>query len=480
MKKIISISLRKTHKAIRTTINQTLIVDTAWEIVHDDMTFNQLINKVSVILLSREEVNVINDMTLEFRRNLLEYIQETIDNIFEVEYRLVKWFDKDGYFCSAEYPHIINTVDKPEINKSLFREVSEPVTTVTLKGSNKVMDNNSKDILELYASTNMMVRDDIDPDTIRLYSALEYERNKGNVSEPMMKYRQRMINLAEETILYMGYVFADTRKFDSSSRDYSLNRFGHAQQYSDSFQKSLIQPELTYTVTKDSIKIAKEYLLDEFKVDRWYPLYKRSIKLVDENLELLKDWNDGLKVNFTIDGKELGKALHVMDVVNNIIRNEGNKTRTLTPFDLTNSGGIMFSSQFGDEKWCTATNLIGTAKQDSHQLVADEANTTRDKAKKISQGPNHGARLTEVTEPIMIGVFGEKYRVINRFAEYGKKLLFNGVTHVEFTAPDGVKSFFNGYTNSAEMDINGTKVGLIAPFTKHDIGERKGYGFAKL
>jgi hypothetical protein len=74
-------------------------------------------------------------------------------------------------------------------------------------------------------------------------------------------------------------------------------------------------------------------------------------------------------------------------------------------------------------------------------------------------------------------VFGEAYKGINAFAEYGKKLLMNGVKRVELIAPDGVKGYFYGYEIGAQMSINGTKVNLIAPFSKNDLGgSKKGYG----
>ena len=477
MSNIIPISLRKTYELVRNVVSINEIVDTAYDCVHNDITMSTLINKVSVRLLAKDEVNRVNDMSVYFRENLLSYIQENISGLFSTEDRVMCWFDDVGVAHTATYPHIVGETEKPDFNKYLFRECDEPITTVTLKGSNKVLDNNSTDILEMYATVENRVRC-TDVKVLHLYSALCYEENKNSISEPMMEYRRRLIDLAEETALFNGYVFKDTRKFDSSSRDYSLNRFGHAMQYGDAFQKYLIQPELTYVVDAVSVTNAKAYLLKEFDVKRWYPLYKKAIKLVDENLALMDKWNNSRKVEFTITGKELGKYMYIRDVVDNIIRAEGCVSRTLVCLDFTNSGGIMFANQFGDDKFMGIANLLGGDKQDAHQAVADYLDIERQPAKKVMQGPNHGARLNAVTAPVADNVFGEAYRGINALAEYGKTLLQSGVPYVELIAPDGVKSYFYGYELGATLDINGVSVGLIAPFSDDILGgKKKGYGF---
>jgi len=473
---MLPISLRKTYGKIRNLITINEIVELAEEIAYNDMTMNMLTNNISTVLLRRKDVNAINDSTLWFRRNLLDYIVENTSNLFETENREVKWFDKNGNFCSAEYPHITGKEDRKDFDKNLFRECTLPETNITLKGSGKMLNNNSIKILETYANTKNMVRD-CTTDYIYLYSALEYEKNKFAVSEPMMEYRKRMVNLAEETILYCGYEFADTRKLDSSTRDYSLNRFGHAFQYGDSFQKYLIQPVLTYIVEQEDVDNAITFLKDEYNITNYKEYKSTYTEVLINEVAKLQAWNKGLKVEFSIDGKELGKIVYILDVIESIIENKGYESRTLIQLDFTNSGGIMFANQFGDKKFMTTANLIGNIKQDAHQMVADVLGIDRDPAKKVMQGPNHGARLTDETKEIAMQVFGETYKGINALAEYGKKLLYSGINIVELVAPDGVKGYFYGYTNKAEMNINGTKVNLIAPFTEHNIGERKGYGF---
>jgi hypothetical protein len=478
MSKIIPLSLRGSYSLVRNSIKEVSIIDIADEIVHDDMTMNQLINKVSVALLHRDDINSINDESVEFRRNLLEYIEEIIGDRYSTELKEIKYFDKNGNLVITSHPHIIGEKDKPEFSKNLFYEAIEPETFVRLKGSEKKLDNNSEYILNLYSTVQNRVREDVDEDILRLYSVLEYERNKNKVSESPMEYRDRMLQLADETALYRGYVFADTRKFDSSSRDYPLSRFGHAFQYGDSFQKWLIQPELGYTVTKEDIEATKQYIMSEFGVKSWYQLYKKSIKLVDENIELMNNqWNNGVKTDFTIDGKELGKCMQVISLVNNTIRNENGFSRELICLDFTNSGGVMYANQYGDEKLCRVANLIGGSKNDSHQMVANHLGVTRNEAKKVMQPFNHGARLKPEYTDMINAIFGESYKGINAFAEYGKKLLMNGVKRVEMIAPDGVKGYFYGYEIGAQMSINETKVNLIAPFSKNDLGgSKKGYG----
>jgi len=477
MKKIIPLSLRKTHNLIKRNVSVETIIEMSDSIVENDMTLNQLINKVSVALLHTEQVNKINDMTLGFRQNLLNKIKETIYDRYSTEDRKVKYFDEEGQLVVKYFPHIVGEKDPERKTTFLTKDPKRNQPYLTLKGSEKIIDNNSKEILELYSSTENRVRT-VDISLLKLYSALEYEKRKNVVKQDKDKFKKYLIDLANETHSYCGYVFNDHRKLDRSSRDYSLARFGHALQYGDAFQKWMIQPSIGYSVTELAKNEAIAYLQNEFKTKDWEELYKESIELIEVNLALLPDWGKGNKTNFSITTKQLGKACQVISLVNNLIEAPiGSNTNELVCLDFTNSGGIMFANQFGDEKFLTISNLIGDKKKDAHQAVADFLRVSRDDAKKVMVGSNHGARLTETTLPIANEVFGETYKGINALAEYGKELLFNGVTHLKLKAPDGVVGVFHGYTLNGELSIDGIKVNAVLPFSPLKIGKNKGYSF---
>jgi len=474
---MIPISQIKTYNLVRNTITVKQIIELSDEIVHNDMTTSMLINNIAKALLKEDEVNTINDMTQDFRLNLLEYIEETLVGRYTYESKTYSYYDSQGKIITETASHIVMDKEKKERNNPLFKNPEEPENYIILKGSEKKLDNNSTGILNLFSTVTNMVRE-CNPNYVKLCAAMEYEENKMSQSEPPMKYKRSQIALAEETILYMGYEFLDNQKLDASGRNYPLTRFGLAYQYGASFNKYMIQPKLTYTVTNKSVLKTIKYLRDEYGIDGdLHKEYNRIDTILDYNLGQLKKWTKHQTVNFSIDYKELGKLLKIQALMDNIIWNVGYESRELISKDLKNSGCIMFAAGFGDAQHRKVANLTQSDIQyDTHQEVADEIGVSRKLAKEQSQGPNHGAKITPDKE-YLYNIFGESYKGLNGLAEYGKKLLHSGVTLVTMYAPDGVKVYFYGYVLDAKLKVGNTFINLVAPFSKYtNIGLIKGYG----
>ena len=462
------LALRAVASKIDNNVREVKIIDIADEKVRKGMTLDILVGKVVSILLYDESINQLNDESFAFNKYMFMKVFDVLKDRYSIKEETVKYFNKKGELVIRTSKTIDEGSEQETFNKTWFREVNEPQTHIELKGSRKIKDNNSKDYLEMLASENFRVKV-VNERFVDLYANLLYVKNKNNITESKILYRKRLMEVCEETKLYMGYEYANTRKLDASGRDYSLNRFGYANEYGDAFEKFMIEPDYEYIVNKDDIAEAKAFLLGEFKVKSWRKLFEKANKAIEKNLRILSMYENGRDVEFTIDTKTFGKYMWICDIVNNIIYAEGQPSSSVIGTDLTNSGGIMTAYQFGDEKYMRVTNLLGGEVVDNHSLVADYFGISRDEAKSKFVGPNHGSLVRGELVGARDTIFGERYSYIRKIAEYGIELAFKDVPSVTITAPDGIKAIWNPYAKAVrvnmEDDQNSTIHG-ITPFTK--------------
>lgn len=452
------------HFAKLKSIDNQIIVSMVKSTVENDMTIDTLVGNVTNILLNNECLQSCNDGSYNFKKALLIRVNLVVKALdFDTKKTVTTSIGKDGQMFTHTVITITGEREPEDFTKLLFTNPKTYESTITLKGSKKVIDNNSESLLASKATIKMRIKD-INLEYLDLYTALLYENNKGKVKEP--NYHNRLLRVCEETKGFLGYEYDNFRKLDSNTRNYPLHRHGFATEYGDSFEKFLIEPAKPYLVTAEEVQGAIEYLEDEFKADDYRRLVYDSIVKLDNNMVMLQDYNRGMNATFTIEHKELGKLLHIIDVFHNIICNEGNLTRSCVSFDFTNSGGINASNQFGDEKFLKTMNLLGGSKKfDTHQAIANVLDIERDSAKMIMQGPNHGGQVPVESREMVEEVFGETYKYIRMTAEYGKELAENGIKMVEIYRPDGVKAIWYPYTIDCDVAMeDGSTISAIMPY----------------
>jgi len=408
-------------------ISNKVIVPLVRETVTNGMTVDMLTGNVANILLASSCLQDINTGRYNFKKALLIRIKLVVDALkFNLEKKTVTTIDSDGTMYSHSVETIVGEREPTDKSKVWFKEAYEYQDYVILKGSHKLVDNHSTDLLEAKSEITMKVKE-ILPEYIDLYVAIIYETNKSKVDEP--DYYDRLVAVGEETKAFMGYTYTNYRKLDSNSRNYPLSRFGFSNEYGDAFEKLLVEPAQPWLVTEEEVTGAIQYLRDEFNVTNANKLiYSAMLKLKD-NLVLLEQYKTGKVTNFTISHKEVGKLLHIVDVYHNIIDNLDGMTTSCVSYDYTNSGGINASNQFGDKKFLKVMNLLGgDDKFDTHQAVADELGLERDDAKGVMQGPNHGGEVIAEHREMVHSIFGDTYKYIRLTAQYGE-LLANKVSN---------------------------------------------------
>jgi len=438
------------------------------EIVTNDMTIEMLVGNVTNALLkSNNCIATVNVHDYNFKKALILRVNNVVKNInFNLTKQTHTSIDKNGTMYTYTVNYITGERSKKDQPKVWFYEADSFIDYAEMKGSFVKFDNNSTELLSRRLEVPLRVKE-IAPKFVKLYSAILYMDTKNaDRTEALSSYRKRLEAVADETISCMGYEYENYRKLDSNTRNYPLSRFGFAVEYGDAFEKFLIEPAQEYLVDKTEVKYAKQYLKAEFNVTSIKTLVKEAETKLKVNLKLLKLFNQGKKVDFTITHKEVGKLLHIVDVYYNIIKNEGNMTRSCVSYDYTNSGGINASNQFGDEQFCKAMNLLGgKEKFDTHQAIADYLGISRDDAKKVMQGPNHGGRVPANLTDMVTTVFGDNYKYIGKIAMYGKKLALAGVNSVVLERLDGIKAVWYPYVLGAEVSTeDGATVTAEMPF----------------
>ena len=463
--------------------------------VRNEMTRDILVGIVASILVNNKILNKVNDGSYNFKKCLLIRVARVVDAIgFKFEEKKSMAISKEGTMYPITSKRIINEIDSKQWEKEWFRDPDRFEDYITLKGSGKILDNNSTRLLNKKSTINLKIKY-IDPIYIDLYATLLFEANKNKVNEDMLNLYDRLIEIGNETKFRMGMVYTNYRKLDSNTRNYPLNRYGYAYEYGDAFEKWLIEPEQMYLVNDIEIKYAVDYLKREFKIKNYKLLYQNSKKIVQENINFLTKYNKGEKAKFTINQKDLGKHLHIIDVYENIIMNEGNYTSTVVGYDYTNSGGINAANQFGDYKFMKTMNLLGGKdKFDTHQAIANDIGVERDIAKGVMQGPNHGGAIgdnmlravnslggnqftLEELKDMVEDIFGETYKYIHLTAQYGKLLAEKGITQVEINRPDKVKAYWYPYELDCQVSMeDGTSISAIMPYGGN--GVKKNLGLA--
>ena len=277
---MLPIILRKPMAKIENNCKEVEVIDFADEVEHDGMPYRVLVSKITSKMMFKHQD--INDGSFVFAKCMAMFVDNVVRDMFSIDTTTKTSFNSKGEMVVITHETISSTTPEPTFNKVLFKEFDEPQTTVTLKGSNIVVDNNSEEYLNLLASETFRVKE-LEPDMVRLYALMKYDENKNNVSESKSEYLIRMMKLAEETILYLGHEYKNTRKLDSSCRDYSINRFGFATEYGDAFEKNLIEPAQEYLVTSGGIQMAKDYLCDEFGVKSWRKLFEKAVFFVQSS-----------------------------------------------------------------------------------------------------------------------------------------------------------------------------------------------------
>jgi hypothetical protein len=344
--------LNKHLKSLELLTNRE-IAEIAIEVVENGMTRDMLIGGVSARVLQDEDINDMNDCSYNFKKAVMIRVAKVVDKLnFKYETTKSMMIDKEGTMYPVTHKTIVEEREPREDTKIWFNDPTRYQDYITLKGSNKRIDNNSTDVLELKTKIKLKVKE-IDERYIDLYAVLLFEANKSKVNEDPEYYLERLQNVAEETKLFMGQEYTNYRKLDSNSRNYPLNRYGFAYEYGDAFGKNLIGLVQEYKVDVNEIDGAIEYLADEFDTDNVDELYTNSIDILNHNLSELKKYNKGLISNFNISEKELGEHLHIVEVYENIICNNRGMTSTVVGYDFTNSGGINAANQFGDKKFKT-------------------------------------------------------------------------------------------------------------------------------
>jgi len=449
-------------------LKDSVIEEKVIEIVTNNMTIEMLVGNVTNALLkSNKCIAKVNIHEYGFKKALMLRVNKVVKAIdFTLTKQTHTGIDKDGTMYTYSVNYITGERDKKEHTKVWFKEAEEFIDYAEMKGSFVKFDNHSTELLSRRLEVPLRVKE-IHPKFVKLYTAILYTTTKkASRAETTSSYRKRLEAVAEETISCMGYEYENYRKLDSNTRNYPLSRFGFAVEYGDSFEKFLIEPAQEYLVDKLEIGYAKQYLKAEFNTKSIKTLVSNAENKLKENLKLLKLFTQGKKVDFTITHKEVGKLLHIIDIYSNIIKNEGNYTRSCVSYDYTNSGGINAANQFGDEQFCKAMNLLGGKKKfDTHQAIADYLDMPRDDAKKVMQGPNHGGRVPANLTDMVTTVFGENYKYIGKIAMYGKKLALAGVNSVVLERIDGVKAIWYPYVLGAEVSTeDGSTVTAEMPF----------------
>lgn len=440
--------------------------------VQNGDTFSMLIGRVTNTLLANKAVRHINNGTARFKKVLMMRVNEIVK---EFEFTTITEnktiVTKDGDMVCIPHTTIVADREQTKYVKQWFKEPTDYQDYVVMKGSGKVFDNNSTALLEEKSSINLMVKN-VNPVYIDLYAVLLYEDTKAKVTDS--GYMNRLKEVSAETKGRIGYIYKNMRKLDSNSRNYPLNRNGFAYEYGDAFEKWLVEPARPYLVDANEVKFAKKYLRNEFGVKTYKPLVIKAQDAVIKALADLEEYNKGFKVSFDIDHKELGKLLHIIDVNENIIENEGGYSTSCVGYDFTNSGGINAANQFGDKKLMRVANLLGEdEKFDTHQAVADWLGMKRDDAKSVMQGPNHGGRVVEEHKDMVTDIFGDSYKYIHMMAQYGMKLADAGVVQVELERPDGVKAVWYPYSIGCKVPMeDGTVVDAIMPYNPY-LGKAK-------
>ena len=464
------LKLRK-YQNIFNLVSEPTITDLIDQFTYKGITIDMLVGMIAKHLL-RNDKNIIlaNDGSYAFKQVLLMAIYNIVisNTTTTTETRTV--VTKQG-ISLIKHETIDTNKEQKHFIKQWFHEATEPEYNLWLKGSEKLITSSyrkSTYILNQYSQKTYKVRD-IEDKYINLYTAMKFSETFNSVSESKILYKKRLLEIAEETKLYRGYEFKNYRKLDNSGRDYPLSRFGFANEYGDAFEKWLIQPvNQPYQVTKQVIKEARELHKSEFGIFKPRSTYKRLLREIDENLIELEKFHKGMNYNFTIDSKTLGKYLYIIEIIENTIFNEGGSTTVLATYDLTNSGIIMYANLFGDEKLLKTANLLGGEKIDSHQLVADAENVSRKSAKKLFVASNHGGKLPPELEQTKDIVFGKRYDVIRKIAEFGiDKALSQDKTRIEYTMPDGFKVIWQPYILNCKTSVSKNKnISTIMPFDK--------------
>ena len=455
--------LNNSFTALKGLNNQTIVLHIR-NTVANGQTIDMLVGSVAKALLDEDCIRLVNTGSYNFKKALLIRIKIVVDALkFDFEKTTTTAIDKNGTMYTHTVKSIVGEREKLDQFQIWFNDAKEYQDSITLKGSRKVIDNNSTELLQAKSEVLLRVKE-INPDYLDLYATLLYEANKSKVNEE--NYFGRLQEIADETKAFMGYTYVNYRKLDSNSRNYPLNRYGFAVEYGDSFEKFMIEPEQQYLVTDEEVGGAIAYLESEFKTTDHKKLVYDAIVKLDTNLSQLHKYTKGVNVEFTITHKELGKLLHIVDVYHNIINNLGQMTRSCVSYDFVNSGGINASNQFGDEKFLRTMNLLGdTEKFDTHQRVADHLGMERNDAKGIMQGPNHGGQVIPEHKEMVEDIFGPTYKYIRMIAEYGKLLASKGVEYVELVRPDGVKAIWYPYTIDCDVSMeDGSSVSAIMPY----------------
>lgn len=445
-------------------LDNRIIASIIKDVVRNGMTKDMLVGSVADILLSKDCINEVNDTTYNFKKALLIRVKIVIEALkFTYEKATTVSIDKDGTMYTHSVASIINKREKKEFKKIWFNDAVDYQDYITLKGSNKTINNKSSDLLQNKSEVTLRIKE-IEPEYLDMYAILLYEANKLKVNEP--DYLTRLLEVSQSTKDFMGYEYNNYRKLDSNSRNYPLNRYGFAVEYGDSFEKFLIEPAQQYKVDKDEINGAIKYLEDEFNTKDYKTLVLNAIHKLNQNARELEKYQAGKVATFTITHKELGKLLHIVDVFDNIINNLNGLSRSCVSYDFTNSGGINASNQFGDEKFLETMNLLGHEdKFDTHQKVADHLGMERDDAKGIMQGPNHGGQVPAEHKKMVTDIFGSTYKYINMTALYGKELAETGIKTVTITRPDGVRAVWYPYSINCQVPMeDGSAVHAVMPY----------------
>lgn len=466
------------HKDVKKleVLSDSKIAELLESVVTTGDTLSMLIGRVVDMLLANRAVRSINNGTYNFKKVLLMRVNEVAKSLhFDMVSVNKVSLANDGNLVCHKVTTIIGEQEKKEYAKVWFNEPEDFQDHAILKGSNRKFNNNSTDLLLEKQQVFLKVKE-IYPIYVDLYATLLYEDTKSKVTDA--GYLDRLRDIATETKARLGHVYTNNRKLDSNSRNYPLNRNGFAYEYGDNFEKWLVEPAKPWLVDANEVKLAKKYLRDEFGVKVYTSLVRKAKAKVLQALEDFDTYKEGKVVDFDITHKELGKLLHIIDVNENIIENLGGTTTSCVSFDFTNSGGINAANQFGDEKFLNATNLLGNAKFDTHQAVADHLDMSRDDAKSVMQGPNHGGRVVDEHVEMVEDIFGERYKYIHMMSQYGMKIAEAGITEVVLERPDGVKAVWYPYSINCPVPMeDGSTVDSIMPFNSA-IGTDKHRGLA--
>jgi len=462
------ISMTDYVSQIASIINITDVMVDSNRLVEDHPLIDELIGKVVDKLLYQPQYKEINDGSFMFKKSLIAVAGTIIENCIPWSTKVVKYFDENGNLCTRETKYFSNASDEEYVEPEYARLPEKYDATYVMKGSKKQIECVIREKhLNMLSRQEFMVRA-IDHDLVYTYANMKFSENVGNVKYSPSKYLKELESFASVTIAHAGFRYSNIRKLDGSGRDYPAVSIGFAKQYGDSFEKFLIESDYTYVVTKEDVKLAKEFIKEEFKVKSWRKLFERSSKAIEKARRLNVVFQTGRKVKWNMTSKEFGEALWICDIVNNIIYNEGGVSSSYIMADLTNSGAIMTAYQFGDEKYMRVANLLGGDKIDTHQLVADFFGISRKESKTKFVGATHGARVTDELVECKDEVYGERFDYIRLIAEYGIKLAKAGVPYVEMIQRDGMKVIWEPYMRNCRvsLELSNLSVHAIMPFTQ--------------